>query len=130
MRLLEASSVPVTAKDWLGARHIMLASGYGMSDPETTPLEIWSAPVNSPIGVGLVGLVARTCQLLKLGVVGADVVGADGLEDEPQARRAASGDRRRRRSPGCMGGMIRLAGLSGMKKWVGLRVPGYTYCII
>jgi hypothetical protein len=52
------------------------------------------------------------------------------VADEPQARRAASGDRRRRRSPGCMGGMIRLAGLSGMKKWVGLRVPGYTYCII
>jgi hypothetical protein len=54
MRLLEASSVPVTAKDWLGAIHLVLASGYGMRDPVTNPLEIWSAPVNIPTVVELV----------------------------------------------------------------------------
>jgi hypothetical protein len=54
MRLLEASSVPVTAKDCLDVTQVLRALGYGMSDPVTKPLEIWSAPVNIPTVVELV----------------------------------------------------------------------------
>jgi hypothetical protein len=44
-------------------------------------------------------------------------VDADGLEeDEPQARRAASGDRRRRRAQGCMGGMVRRLEMRGQRE--------------
>jgi hypothetical protein len=44
---------------------------------------------------------------LKLYAGVAGVVASEPEGDPPQARRAARGDRRRRRSPVCMGGMIR-----------------------
>jgi len=75
MRLLEASSVPVTAKDWLGAIHLVLASGYGMRDPVTNPLEILECSSKHSNCCGAGAIEHSDLPVLKLEVVEADGLG-------------------------------------------------------
>ena len=111
VNVLPAVRVPLTTSevsDAQGGSLVIIASMF----PVTTPLEIWSAPYNPLTGIVELKFVAVIPQ--------SSMVGAEELVgDEPQARRAASGNKRRKRGPGCMSGIVRrgVGGGNGKLGW-------------
>jgi hypothetical protein len=103
VRLLEASSVPVTARSVVMEGQLLVRLEASARNVPVTVLPLdWSAPVKSAMVPD-----ELRCEIISQ-LPERLLVELDGLGgDEPQARRAASGNRKRKRGPGNMVGMVR-----------------------